>query len=135
MAAERDVAVPYGAADKVPQALRHAFGGFTLPYIHVLDAESRDGDGADRAVGEEKAVGQLRVLRRLDFKADFRCARRGSGIRLGSMQEWVPYGIVLGLRTNSRDKSTIIRSAKLAGIDHLFATYINDSNRLDIRPL
>ena len=51
------------------------------------------------------------------------------------MQEWVPYGIVLGLRTNSRDKSTIIRSAKLAGIDHFFATYINDSNRLDIRPL
>ena len=51
------------------------------------------------------------------------------------MQEWVPYGVVLGLRTNSRDKSTIIRSAKLAGIDHFFETYINDSNRLDIRPL
>ncbi|MBQ9535463.1 MAG: hypothetical protein IJU78_06440, partial [Clostridia bacterium] len=51
------------------------------------------------------------------------------------MQEWIPYGVIMGLRTNSRDKDTILRSAKMAGIDHFFESYINDFNRLDIRPI
>lgn len=51
------------------------------------------------------------------------------------MQEWIPYGIILGLRTNSRDRDIILKSAKMARIDHFFESYINDCNRLDIRPI
>lgn len=51
------------------------------------------------------------------------------------MQEWIPYGIILGLRTNSRDRNIILKSAKMAGIDHFFESYINDCNQLDIRPI
>lgn len=51
------------------------------------------------------------------------------------MQEWIPYGVVMGLRTNSRDRNAILRSAKMAGIDHFFESYINDCNGLDIRPM
>ena len=51
------------------------------------------------------------------------------------MQEWIPYGIILGLRTNSRDRDIILKSAKMARIDHFFESYINDCNRLDIRSI
>ena len=51
------------------------------------------------------------------------------------MQEWIPYGIILGLRTNSRDRNIILKSAKMAGIDHFFESYINNCNQLDIRPI
>ena len=51
------------------------------------------------------------------------------------MQEWIPYGIIIGLRTTTQERDTILRSAKMAGIDHFFECYINDLNRLDIRPI
>lgn len=51
------------------------------------------------------------------------------------MQEWIPYGIILGLRTKSRDRNIILKSAKMAGIDHFFESYINNCNQLDIRPI
>lgn len=48
-------------------------------------------------------------------------------------QEWIPYGVILGLRTSKEDIDKIIESAKIAGIEYFFETYINDENRLDIR--
>ena len=51
------------------------------------------------------------------------------------MQEWIPYGIIIGLRTTTQERDTILRSAKMAGIDHFFECYINDFNRLNIRPI
>lgn len=51
------------------------------------------------------------------------------------MQEWIPYGIILGLRTTDNDKDIIIRSAKSVGIEHIYESYINKQYHLDIREL
>ena len=44
---------------------------------------------------------------------------------------WVPYGIILGLRTSKSDTDIIIRAAKSAGVKHLFKSYIDDNGQLD----
>ncbi len=51
------------------------------------------------------------------------------------MQEWVPYGVILGIRTSNHDRKLIIRSAKLAGIEHIYETYITEQNRLSLREI
>lgn len=51
------------------------------------------------------------------------------------MMEWVPYGVILGLRMSAQNREMIIQSAKNAGIQHIFESYINDNSRLDIREL
>lgn len=51
------------------------------------------------------------------------------------MQEWIPYGVILGLRTSEQDRNIILRSAKMAGIRCFFETYINNSNRIDVREI
>lgn len=51
------------------------------------------------------------------------------------MQEWIPHGVILGLRTSEQERNIILRSAKIAGIKHFFETYINNSNRLDVREI
>ena len=48
------------------------------------------------------------------------------------MLEWVPSGIILGLRTSPNDQKRIIDAAKQAGIKHIYQSYINLSNMLDI---
>lgn len=49
------------------------------------------------------------------------------------MKEWTPYGVIIGLKTSINDKKTIIRSSKLAGIKHIFESYINDEYKLEFR--
>lgn len=41
------------------------------------------------------------------------------------MREWVPYGIILGLRISENDKHIVIDSAKHAGIKHIFQSVID----------
>lgn len=51
------------------------------------------------------------------------------------MQEWLPYGVILGLRISESDREIIVRSARIAGIGHIFESYINNDNRLDIKEI
>ena len=48
------------------------------------------------------------------------------------MQEWIPLGVILGLRTSEEDGHIIIQAAKSAGIKHIFQSYIDDNDELNI---
>lgn len=47
------------------------------------------------------------------------------------MQEWIPYGIILGLRTTDADKRKIMQSAKKSGIKHVYQSAIDNNGGLD----
>ena len=47
------------------------------------------------------------------------------------MQEWIPYGVILGLRTSEADKTTIMQFAKDAGVKHIFQSFIDNNGGLD----
>ena len=51
------------------------------------------------------------------------------------MKEWIPYGIILGLRMMATDKDIVIRSSKMAGVEHIYESYINDNYRIAHREL
>ena len=48
-----------------------------------------------------------------------------------AMLHWIPYGIILGLRTPKSDRDIIIRAAKNAGIKHFYESIIDDNGQLD----
>ena len=50
-------------------------------------------------------------------------------------QECIPYGVILGLRMNRNERLLVIRSAKMAGIEHIFELYITNEYRLNYREL
>ena len=47
------------------------------------------------------------------------------------MKEWIPAGVILGLRVSNRDKDIIVRSSKMAGIAHIYQSFINDKYKLE----
>ena len=49
------------------------------------------------------------------------------------MLEWIPYGVVLGLRMSKEDRESVISIVKQAGIEHVFESFINRKNQLDAR--
>ncbi len=51
------------------------------------------------------------------------------------MKEWIPDGVILGLKMSDFDKELVIRSAQMSGVDHVYESYINDEYRLDHREL
>ena len=51
------------------------------------------------------------------------------------MKEWIPAGVILGLRVMDRDKDIIIRSSKMAGIPHIYESFINNKYKLDHREI
>ncbi len=51
------------------------------------------------------------------------------------MREWIPSGIIIGLRTSYNDRNLLIRSAKIAGIENIYELYITDKYSLDYREL
>ncbi len=51
------------------------------------------------------------------------------------MKEWIPSGVIIGLRVSDSNKEIIIRSSKMAGITHIFESFINDKNKLDHREM
>lgn len=48
---------------------------------------------------------------------------------------WIPYGVILGLKTSNRDQEIIVRSAKIAGVKHIYKSYIDNNGLLDAREL
>lgn len=51
------------------------------------------------------------------------------------MKEWIPSGVILGLRVDDSDKSVIIKSSKMAGINHIYESFINDEYKLAHREI
>lgn len=47
------------------------------------------------------------------------------------MKEWIPAGVILGLKVSNENRELIIRSAKMAGIVHIYESYINDNYNID----
>ena len=50
---------------------------------------------------------------------------------LPAMIEWVPAGVIIGLRTSKADTNLIISMAKEAGIKRIYQSYIDEKNRLN----
>ena len=51
------------------------------------------------------------------------------------MLEWIPHGVILGLRMAASERELVISLAKQAGIKHIFQSFINLNNQLDIREI
>ena len=59
----------------------------------------------------------------------------GCNIKPPIMLEWVPSGIILGLRTSPNDQKRIINAAKEAGIKHIYKSCIDLQNKLNFFPI
>lgn len=55
-----------------------------------------------------------------------------SPLQSPAMIEWVPYGVIVGLRTSQVDTNLIVSLAKEAGIKYAFQSIIDKQNRLSI---
>lgn len=49
--------------------------------------------------------------------------------------EWIPDGVILGLRIGKNEREQVISCAKQAGIKHIYKSYINRNNLLDMREI
>ncbi len=47
------------------------------------------------------------------------------------MREWIPYGVILGLKIAENDKRIVIESAKRAGVKHIYQSIIDINGGLD----
>lgn len=52
-------------------------------------------------------------------------------MKLPAMIEWVPKGVIIGLRTSQVDKNLIISMAKEAGDKNIYQSYIDETNSLN----
>lgn len=55
----------------------------------------------------------------------------GSVMKPPIMMEWIPSGIILGLRMDATEENLVISMAKEAGIKKIYKSYINAQNKLD----
>lgn len=51
------------------------------------------------------------------------------------MMEWIPSGIILGLRMSTTEENLVISMAKEAGIKTIYKSYIDAQNRLNVFPI
>ena len=51
------------------------------------------------------------------------------------MMEWIPSGIILGLRMDATEENLVVSMAKEAGIKNIYKSYINSKNLLDAYPV
>lgn len=51
------------------------------------------------------------------------------------MREWVPEAVILGLRMKPSDRNLVVTMAKEAGINNIYASFINDKGLLDAYPI
>lgn len=59
----------------------------------------------------------------------------GCNVKPPIMLEWVPSGVILGLRTSPNDQKRIIDAAKEAGINHIYKSCIDLQNKLNFFPI
>ena len=60
-----------------------------------------------------------------------------TGCRMKSpvMMEWIPSGIILGLRMDKVEENLVISMAKEAGVKNIYKSFINVHNLLDVFPV
>lgn len=56
-------------------------------------------------------------------------------MKLPAMIEWVPVGVIIGLKTSQVDANLIISMAKEAGIKNIYQSFIDQKNRLNAFPI
>ena len=49
--------------------------------------------------------------------------------------EWIPSGIILGLRMGIKEENLVVSMAKEAGIKNIYKSYINSKNQLVALPV
>jgi len=47
------------------------------------------------------------------------------------MMEWIPSGIILGLRMETAEENLVVSMAKEAGVKNIYKSYIDSQNRLN----
>ena len=51
------------------------------------------------------------------------------------MMEWIPSGIILGLRMGKAEENLVVSMAKEAGVQNIYKSFINSRNLLDAYPI
>lgn len=51
------------------------------------------------------------------------------------MREWIPSGVILGLRMDINEENLVVSLAKQAGIEHFYKSYINLNGDLDYKEI
>lgn len=69
-----------------------------------------------------------------EYDEEWRIIARGQ-MKSPVMMEWIPCGIILGLRMEPAEENLVISIAKMAGIKNISKSYINSRNQLDAFPL
>ena len=47
------------------------------------------------------------------------------------LMEWIPSGLILGLKMDLAEENLVVSLAKAAGIKNIYKSYINAKNELD----
>ena len=59
----------------------------------------------------------------------------GGQIKPPIMMEWIPSGIILGLRMESTEENLVVNIARDAGIKNIYKSIIDSKNRLNAVPV
>ena len=51
------------------------------------------------------------------------------------MREWIPSGIILGLRMETDTENLVVSMAREAGIENIYKSFIDSQNRLNATPI
>ena len=55
----------------------------------------------------------------------------GCPMKLPILMEWIPSGLILGLKMDLAEENLVVSLAKAAGIKNIYKSYINAKNELD----
>ena len=67
---------------------------------------------------------------------DVLCSLQGTDVQSESEElSKIPSGVILGLKVADQNRDIIIRASKMAGVDHIYESYINDKYKIDHREI
>ena len=69
-----------------------------------------------------------------EYDQEWRMLLRGNS-KPPVMKEWKPSAVILGLKVTDQNKDIIIRASKMAGISHIYESFINDKYKIDHREI
>lgn len=60
-----------------------------------------------------------------------------TGCQMGPpvMMEWIPSGIILGLRMGAEEENLVVNAAREAGIQNIYKSFIDSANCLNAVPI
>ena len=59
----------------------------------------------------------------------------GCNMNAPVLREWIPCGIILGLRMDKAEENLVISMAREAGIEKIYKSFIDSQNRLNAYPI